>query len=175
VPTGSERKNDSQNTCNHCGNPIKNNANYCAKCGKKIESKFNRPLKYKLLFWYDDEYGYRLSKTKLISIILFIIGALVTIITFFTLISKRPRAALRKIIREESKEANKELANKIEELEKKSRGRFDKIDKKNLENDETNIAMLRNTITHIYFKYKDVKKIPHYEKENLVSLYERYE
>ena len=46
-------------------------------------------------------------------------GALVTIITFFTLISKRPRAALRKIIREESTEANKELANKIEELEKK--------------------------------------------------------
>ena len=102
-------------------------------------------------------------------------GALVTIITFFTLISKRPRAALRKIIREESKEANKELANKIEELETKSRERFDKIDKKNLENDETNLAMLRNTITHIYFKYKDVKKIPHYEKENLVSLYERYE
>ena len=102
-------------------------------------------------------------------------GALVTIITFFTLISKRPRAALRRIIREESTEANKELANKIEELEKKSKGRFDKIDKKNLENDETNIAMLRNTITHIYFKYKDVKKIPHYEKENLVSLYERYE
>lgn len=102
-------------------------------------------------------------------------GALVTIITFFTLISKRPRAALRRIIREESKEANKELANKIEELETKSRERFDKIDKKNLENDETNLAMLRNTITHIYFKYKDVKKIPHYEKENLVSLYERYE
>jgi hypothetical protein len=34
-------------------------------------------------------------------------GALVTIITFFTLISKRPRAALRRIIREESTEANK--------------------------------------------------------------------
>ena len=102
-------------------------------------------------------------------------GALVTIITFFTLISKRPRAALRRIIREESKEANKELANKIEELETKSKERFDKIDKKNLENDETNLAMLRNTITHIYFKYKDVKKIPHYEKENLISLYERYE
>lgn len=102
-------------------------------------------------------------------------GALVTIITFFTLVSKRPRAALRRIIREESKEANKELANKIEELETKSRERFDKIDKKSLENDETNLAMLRNTITHIYFKYKDQKKIPHYEKENVISLYERYE
>lgn len=102
-------------------------------------------------------------------------GALVTIITFFTLISKRPRAALRRIIREESKEANKELADKLEELETKSKERFDKIDKKNLESDETNLAMLRNTITHIYFKYKDVKKIPHYEKENLISLYERYQ
>lgn len=41
--------------------------------------------------------------------------------------------------------------------------------------DETNLAILRNTITHIYFKYKDSKKIPHYEKENVLYLYENYE
>ena len=37
------------------------------------------------------------------------------------------------------------------------------------------LAIIRNTITHIYFKYKDEKKIPHYEKENVLSLYGRYE
>lgn len=102
-------------------------------------------------------------------------GALVTIITFFTLISKRPRAALRRVIREECEEANKPVREKIDELEKQAKERFNKIDKKNENNDETNLAMLRNTITHIYFKYKDQKKIPHYEKENVISLYERYE
>lgn len=102
-------------------------------------------------------------------------GALVTIITFFTLISKRPRAALRRIIREESTEANKPVKEQIENLESKAQTRFNQIEEKLKDNDETNITMLRNTITHIYFKYKDQKKIPHYEKENLVSLYERYE
>lgn len=34
--------------------------------------------------------------------------------------------------------------------------------------------MLRNTLTHIYFKYKDEKKIPHYEKENVLHLATRY-
>ena len=102
-------------------------------------------------------------------------GAIVTLITFFALISKRPRAALRRIIREESEEANKPVREQIEELETKAKERFNKIDKKIEDNDETNLAMLRNTITHIYFKYKDQKKIPHYEKENVISLYERYE
>lgn len=102
-------------------------------------------------------------------------GAIVTLITFFALVSKRPRAALRKVIREECEEANKPVREKIDELEKQAKERFNKIDKKNESNDETNLAMLRNTITHIYFKYKDIKKIPHYEKENLISLYERYE
>jgi len=38
----------------------------------------------------------------------------------------------------------------------------------------TNDDILRNTLTHIYFKYKDEKKIPHYEKENVLHLFARY-
>ena len=34
--------------------------------------------------------------------------------------------------------------------------------------------MIRNPLTHIYFKYKDAKKIPHYEKENVLHLFARY-
>jgi beta-mannanase len=38
----------------------------------------------------------------------------------------------------------------------------------------TNDDMLRNTLTHLYFKYKDEKRIPHYEKENVLHLYASY-
>ena len=39
---------------------------------------------------------------------------------------------------------------------------------------ETDLAILRNTITHIYYKYLKDKAMPAYEKENLVSLYSQY-
>ena len=42
------------------------------------------------------------------------------------------------------------------------------------EADQTDLALIRNTITHIYMKYCEDKKIPHYEKENILYLYERY-
>lgn len=41
--------------------------------------------------------------------------------------------------------------------------------------EQTDLAILRNTITHIYFKYKDDKKIPQFEKENVLALYENYQ
>lgn len=67
-----------------------------------------------------------------------------------------------------------ELKNKIDDLETQARGRFDQIDDKFLEVEGTNDDMIRNTLTHIYFKYKDDKKIPHYEKENMLHLSARY-
>lgn len=103
------------------------------------------------------------------------VGILVTLITFFGLISKRPKQAFKKLIREENETANKEIKAQILELETKARERFDQIDAKFKFNDETNQDMLRNTITHIYFKYKDTKVIPHYEKENLLYLASRYD
>ena len=67
-----------------------------------------------------------------------------------------------------------ELKNKIDDLETQARGRFDQIDDKFSEVEGTNDDMIRNTLTHIYFKYKDDKKIPHYEKENVLHLAARY-
>lgn len=91
-------------------------------------------------------------------------SVILTIAALWTAISKKPKEKVRSMIREEAKEATKEMAEKVEAIEKKVKGA-----------DETDLAILRNTITHIYFNYKDAKKIPHYEKENLMSLYGQYE
>lgn len=100
-----------------------------------------------------------------------IVGVLVTLITFFALISKRPIASLRKVIREESKAANTDLKDEIVGISNK----LGEIEDKQQSSDQVNLAILRNTITHIYFKYKDDKRIPHYEKENVLYLFEQYE
>lgn len=55
----------------------------------------------------------------------------------------------------------------IEELEK-VKGQL-------VQSKETDLAILRNTITHLYYKYLPDKAMPFYEKENLVSLYNQYQ
>ena len=91
-------------------------------------------------------------------------GALITLGTFFAIITKKPKEWFRKVIREESIEANEEIRQSLEKIEERI-----KI------SDQTDLAVLRNEITQIYFKYKDTKEIPHYEKENALSLYHQYE
>lgn len=92
-----------------------------------------------------------------------VVGVILTLITFWGIISKKPKYAFRKLIREEATAANKEMKDEIDFLKKKINDK-----------DKTDLAILRNTLTHIYFKYKDVKKIPHYEKENVMYLFEQY-
>ena len=103
-----------------------------------------------------------------------VVGIIITLITFFGLISKKPKEAFKKIIREEVNNANQELKQKISELEQQARERFDKIDTRINQSDETDLVLLRNTITHIDIKYKDTKKIPHYVKENVMYLFTQY-
>lgn len=102
-------------------------------------------------------------------------GALTTIIAFLALVSKKPKQWFRKTIREEADNANQEIKQQIRELSNNTNFKLTEIEKKMKTVEENDIAVIRNTITHIYFKYKDVKKIPHYEKENVSALYERYE
>lgn len=107
-----------------------------------------------------------------------IVGVLITLITFLTLITKRPIQAFRKLIREESRVANNDLKKELEETNSKideNNERIKEIEGRIKDNDETDLAILRNTITHIYYKYKDAKEIPFFEKENVMKLYERYE
>lgn len=54
----------------------------------------------------------------------------------------------------------------IEELEK-VKGQL-------VQSKETDLAILRNTITHLYYKYLPDKAMPYYERENLISLYQQY-
>lgn len=92
-----------------------------------------------------------------------VLGVILTIITFIGVISKKPREWFRNVIRDESMAANQGIVVQL-----------DKIEKRLDQSDITDQALIRNTITHIYIKYKDKKKIPHYEKENILSLFEQY-
>lgn len=111
-----------------------------------------------------------------------IVGILITLITFVTLITKRPIQAFRNMVHEESKAANSDLKEQIEKVDQQMKENFeetskqiDQLDKRIADNDQTDICMLRNDITHIYYKYKDTKKIPNYEKQNVMLLWERYD
>lgn len=73
-----------------------------------------------------------------------IVGIFITLITFFGLISKKPRKAFRRAIREEVEKSNADLKNKLEKIEEQIEC-----------SKENDIAVIRNTITHVYFKYKD--------------------
>lgn len=93
-----------------------------------------------------------------------IVGVIITLITFFGLVSKKPRAALKKMIKEGSEEANQELSERLTKIEEKLK-----------ESDETDVVMLRHSMTDLYHQYKDAKKIPHYAKEDWMGMLEKYE
>lgn len=93
-----------------------------------------------------------------------VVGILITFATFWGLISKKPKAALRNLIREEAKAANQELEDNVKSVSEKLES-----------NERTTVAMIRHEITETYYKYKDNKKLPSNVKEDILSLYERYE
>lgn len=93
-----------------------------------------------------------------------IIGVIITIATFCGIISKKPKKALRNLIREEAKAANQELEDDVKNVKEKLES-----------NEQTTIAMIRHEITETYYKYRDNKKLPSNVKEDVLSLYERYE
>ena len=104
-----------------------------------------------------------------------VVGILITLITFWGIISKKPLEAFKNSIRTECEKANEPLKNQLTQQEKDITTKFASVEKRMASAEQTDLALLRNTITHIYFKYKDEKKIPHFEKENVLSLYENYE
>lgn len=91
-------------------------------------------------------------------------GAIVTIVGFLVLVLKKPKEKFFSTIKTIASSANEELKEELHELKKQSS-----------EQGKTDLVLLRNTITHIYFEYKDDKKFPHFEKENVLSLFEQYE
>lgn len=104
-----------------------------------------------------------------------VVGIIITLITFWGIISKKPLEAFKRSIRTECDKSNEPLKEQITNQTQAINTKFSQMEQRLGSAEQTDLAILRNTITHIYFKYKDDKKIPHFEKENVLSLYENYE
>ena len=93
-----------------------------------------------------------------------VIGILITLVTFWGIISKKPMEALRRMIREESKKADADFEADVRAvLERAERC------------DSTMIVLLRHAITETYEQYKKEKCFPTHVKEDVFSLYQQYE
>ena len=105
-----------------------------------------------------------LTFLEVIKIIGAVAGALLAIVSFIGLLTKKPKKWFADTVRQQSIEANKDLEEKINIL---------MVEKE--ENKNRAIVTYRHSITNIYEKYKDEKKLPGYVKQDLCSLYEQYE
>lgn len=79
------------------------------------------------------------------------VGIIITLITFWSLVSKKPIEKFKNLIREESVNANQDLKTGQNEI----KSELITINNRLNLSEQNDIAILRNTITHIYFKFKD--------------------
>lgn len=101
---------------------------------------------------------------EIIEVIGAVAGALLGLFSLFSILTKKPKKWFADIVRQQSIAANKELEEKIDVLMKEKD-----------ENKARAIVTYRHSITNIYEKYKEEKKLPGYVKQDLCSLYEQYE
>lgn len=84
---------------------------------------------------------------------------------------EKVKQLIKEVIQEHDNEKERKTDEKImsvkDDIIKEMEEHFKTIN----ENDTT---ILRHEITSLYFKYKDSKKIPNYEKQNWLKMYERY-
>ena len=92
------------------------------------------------------------------------VGIIITLVTFWGIISKKPKDALHRMIINGCKEANSQMEEDMKEVLK----RLNK-------NDAATVVSLRHSITNIYEKYKEDKKFPIHVKEDLLSLLDQYD
>lgn len=85
-----------------------------------------------------------------------VVGVFITLITFWGIISKKPKSYFKNLIDTSVKENTQEILNKLEK------------------HDDATLVSLRHSITEIYEKYKDEKRLPIHVKEDLCSLYSQY-
>lgn len=96
------------------------------------------------------------------------VGILITLGTFITIVTKKPKDLFRKLIRDECTAATVDMDERL------TNGQTEII--KHLEeSDKTDIVSLRHEITDIYYRYKDTKILPSYIKQSLLDMYERYQ
>ena len=127
-----------------------------------------------------------------------ICGSVITIITLVTLLFRPARQCILKFIngRKEAEEAEKlseqeemetkERLNRIEELMQTLADNQESLSKvlsvhnteQKAESEKLRLSqqcMIRSSITHMYYKYKEAQCLPVHEKENLVALKTSYD
>lgn len=92
------------------------------------------------------------------------VGIIITLVTFWGLISKKPKAALHNMILNGCKAANSQIEDDMREV-------LSRLNK----NDQATVVSLRHSITNIYENYKQDKKFPIHVKEDLMSLLDQYD
>lgn len=102
-------------------------------------------------------------------------GYIITLITLFGIICK----PIRKRILDSVGQINqdKELRASIEELKDQVAGLQNSFKKLETDREKENEAMkcsLRNTLTHLYYKYSRIGEVPPLERENISMLYNAY-
>ena len=93
-----------------------------------------------------------------------VVGILITLATFWGIISKKPIEALKKMIREESLNAQSEYHENVQKVLE----RADKCD-------DTMMILLRHDIINVYEKYKDEKRFPIHVKQDVMGLVQQYQ
>lgn len=103
-------------------------------------------------------------------------GYIITLITLFTLICKPIRERVIEKITQVNQ--NQELCESIKELKEQVEGLQKSLERLEQQREKDTEAMkcsLRNTITHLYYKYMRIGEIPPLERENISMLYKSYE
>lgn len=93
-----------------------------------------------------------------------VVGIIITLVTFWGIISKRPIEALKRMIREESKVAHQEYYENVQKI-------LDRADRC----DNTMMILLRHDIINTYEKYKDKKSFPIHVKQDVMGLVQEYQ
>lgn len=73
---------NSKMVCSYCGHDLKKEDKFCSNCGEKINLVKKNSLKNELFYCNDEKQGYRLSKTKIISLCVFMVSGILAVNSF---------------------------------------------------------------------------------------------
>lgn len=102
-----------------------------------------------------------------------LVGILLSTITFGTIVAKYLKGVVSNIINEANNPQNESIKD-IKETQEKMAQNVENLQAAHEADRIATQAALRSTITNIYFKYKECDELPYYEKENLDKLYSAY-
>lgn len=102
-------------------------------------------------------------------------GYIITLITLFGIVCKPIRKKILNSVAQINQD--KDLRESIEGLKNQVTGLQNSLKKLESDREKENEAMkcsLRNTLTHLYYKYSRIGEVPPLERENISMLYNAY-